>query len=950
MVEGGARGAGLRRLQPERAPQDRLRDLVGAAWTNGAVLPNTDLGSNPIFRSYPSTGLAPGGAAIRYFPDINGGLFNNGESLPTTNRQMKFRLTVRDGKGGVNAADTTVNVVNNSAQPFLLTEPSTGAVWQPNTQKTVRWNVANTNQAPYNCANVKIEMTNSNGGTIAVLNGSTPNDGSETVTVPVASGNVLIKVSCTDQNQIFFAVTNSPGILVCSDVLLNDNHEDGQAGWTVGGNDDLWTLRTNDAAKALSGQNYWFATSWGFDTSTLTSQTFTATSNNTVLRFMHSYKFVANHQSGKVVLRIAGQGDQDLTSIAGQAADYPSYKGQQIDLTGKVTQGQNFQIIFRRDAGFGGISGDSSAGWFLDDVSLCSSAPVSPPPPTATHTATATSTPSATPTATETSTNTPNAPTDTPTNTPTGTLPPDTPTHTPTSTPTATPSPSPTPTPTATTEIVVVPGQARWTGGGGNDDWNNGGNWDSGRAPDQNVSVIIPGGLANYPTIRNDAAVNNIQIDGGARVDMSGGVLSVHGNWGGSTGGTAEYCQRYNIGEAGSAPKRFGADPIADTIVIPNGGQLTDLDVYLNIDHVWAGDIVARLKHETSDTQITLFDPSNDNCEGDQSPITFDDEAAEAVVDACVNSNPAFAANRYRPNQALSAFDGATFAGAWTLDLSDVYPAADDGFLNEWCLQVTVAESVGDFVATGGTVRFLGAFTHALRASADSRFNHLAIGDGATVQQVSLGSDVTIDGNLTIRQGAQLSGGAFHVTIKGNWNQADGNGFQADTSQVIFAGNGTQTLSGDPLFAYLVVREGSLLDVGGSDPRVAVQLVNDGAIRQTKAVAGNDWVRFIDAGGYLGVDIHANGGDLGDTTVSIRKSPTGCLDRPGVTIQRCFTIEPTNVSGNNVDIRFYYAGEEQLSNSCSNMDGYQLDTGTGEVTKQNRYAWRCAYEPRVSPL
>ncbi|HEX6188377.1 MAG TPA: M12 family metallo-peptidase [Pyrinomonadaceae bacterium] len=171
--------------------------------------PNTDDGSRPIFRSF-----APVSSPSRTFPrlqDVLSGFETMGESLPTTTRTMNFRITARDnrsGGGGVNSAATQVNV-RSDAGPFIVTSPASGASWSTGTNQTVTWNVANTNNAPVSCANVKITLSTDGGLTFpTTLLASTPNDGSEAVSIPgTPSGNARIKVEAV--GNIFFNISRA---------------------------------------------------------------------------------------------------------------------------------------------------------------------------------------------------------------------------------------------------------------------------------------------------------------------------------------------------------------------------------------------------------------------------------------------------------------------------------------------------------------------------------------------------------------------------------------------------------------------------------------------------------------------------------------------------------------------------------------------------------------------
>lgn len=197
------------------------------AWNGGNA--NT---TSPLFKS-----RVPKASGSRTFPDINvilanypaspaatmGGL--KGETLPNNTRAMKFRLTVRDNKaggGGVvtggegcQTGFTTTFQVNTvaTAGPFAVTSPNGGETWNSGSTQTVTWNVVNTNAAPINCNNVKISLSTDGGLTYpTVLLASTPNDGSEAVTIPgPASTTARIKVEAAD--NIFFDISNANFII-----------------------------------------------------------------------------------------------------------------------------------------------------------------------------------------------------------------------------------------------------------------------------------------------------------------------------------------------------------------------------------------------------------------------------------------------------------------------------------------------------------------------------------------------------------------------------------------------------------------------------------------------------------------------------------------------------------------------------------------------------------------
>ena len=193
--------------------------------------PNNDVSAvRPIFRSF-----VPLAVPSRTFPrlaDILGNTETLGESMPTRSRTMTFRLTARDnraGGAGVNYAATTVTV-NAAAGPFAVTQPNTALTWAAGSGQTVTWNVAGTNAAPVACANVAIDLSTDGGNTFPTsLAVATPNDGSETVTLPGTLTTVArVRVSCV--GNVFFDISNTDFTLLAPDLDFADGFESGSTG------------------------------------------------------------------------------------------------------------------------------------------------------------------------------------------------------------------------------------------------------------------------------------------------------------------------------------------------------------------------------------------------------------------------------------------------------------------------------------------------------------------------------------------------------------------------------------------------------------------------------------------------------------------------------------------------------------------------------------------------
>ena len=121
---------------------------------------------------------------------------------------LNFRLTARDGSGGVGSAATRL-VLATGAGPFLVTAPDSAMTVAGGSALNVTWNVANTAAAPVSTASVKISLSVDGGLSFPyVLAASTPNSGSKSVTLPAVSTSAArIKVEAL--GNVFFDVSNA---------------------------------------------------------------------------------------------------------------------------------------------------------------------------------------------------------------------------------------------------------------------------------------------------------------------------------------------------------------------------------------------------------------------------------------------------------------------------------------------------------------------------------------------------------------------------------------------------------------------------------------------------------------------------------------------------------------------------------------------------------------------
>ncbi len=147
----------------------------------------------------------------------------------TNDRTLHFRLTARDyrpGGGGIGTGDTALTVAPATG-PFLVTSQGSSATYAGGSAQPFTWDVAGTDAAPVNAANVKISLSADGGLTFPhVLSESTPNDGGETLTVPdVATTKGRIKIEAVgnvffDLSDADITVLASPRVAVPADTSV----------------------------------------------------------------------------------------------------------------------------------------------------------------------------------------------------------------------------------------------------------------------------------------------------------------------------------------------------------------------------------------------------------------------------------------------------------------------------------------------------------------------------------------------------------------------------------------------------------------------------------------------------------------------------------------------------------------------------------------------------------
>jgi len=156
---------------------------------------------------------------------------------------------------------------------------------------------------------------------------------------------------------------------------------------------------------------------------------------------------------------------------------------------------------------------------------------------------------------------------------------------------------------------------------------------------------------------------------------------------------------------------------VTNRITVSQNLTISDLNVRLDIDHPWVGDLIVTLRHVQTNTTVTLIDHPGqaffgpEGCGHGGISCTLDDSATQSVNDEChseaLPSDPYFVSTSaidggFRPVNALSAFNNQNLSGDWDLKVVDSVTTAE-GILLGWCLVPnTAAPAITSFTCKGG--------------------------------------------------------------------------------------------------------------------------------------------------------------------------------------------------------------------------------------------------------
>lgn len=137
---------------------------------------------------------------------------------------------------------------------------------------------------------------------------------------------------------------------------------------------------------------------------------------------------------------------------------------------------------------------------------------------------------------------------------------------------------------------------------------------------------------------------------------------------------------------------------VASSLDIPTDRVIVDLNLGVQADHSWVGDLAARLVSPWGESALLFDQPgfpvTSSGCNGDNLDLTFDDEAIKTAAELENTCDDLPALNgAFKPLETLNRFDNRNAQGIWTLEMNDNFPE-DGGAITGWSLDVCFSDTV----------------------------------------------------------------------------------------------------------------------------------------------------------------------------------------------------------------------------------------------------------------
>ncbi|MCC6413434.1 MAG: proprotein convertase P-domain-containing protein [Saprospiraceae bacterium] len=291
------------------------------------------------------------------------------------------------------------------------------------------------------------------------------------------------------------------------------------------------------------------------------------------------------------------------------------------------------------------------------------------------------------------------------------------------------------------------------------------------------------------------------------------------------------------------------AGTVTSVINIPVSRVIDDVNVSVDADHTWVGDLDAKLISPGGDT-VQLFDRpgvvdgNGFGCAGDNVDLVFDDQSsqtADLLENTCNGTSPALAGS-FQSIDVLAAYNGENSTGDWKLLVTDNYPD-DGGTLTAWSLifcfpnEITAGSMLNNLPLTVGS----GTTTNVPSANL-----HMTLSDGAALGVFTL---------LQTPQHGTLTLDGVALTVGSSFTQAD-----IDAGKLAYVHNGDAATSDDFHFDALDTNNDAWLH------NAVFQIV---VVQNTLTVSAAQTQDIICGGNNTGQITATAAGLVGDLTYSI---------------------------------------------------------------------------------
>ena len=176
--------------------------------------------------------------------------------------------------------------------------------------------------------------------------------------------------------------------------------------------------------------------------------------------------------------------------------------------------------------------------------------------------------------------------------------------------------------------------------------------------------------------------------------------------------GTQSGADSYRFESTGPAsiPDGTGSVRSIPFEVIVSGGSnliITEVEVELDIDHPWIGDLVVSLRSPSGvitriidrNGQVPLGFPGPFGCGGDDISMILDENATMAVDEVCSITETPVLSGRLRPHESFATLLGTESNGIWFIDIQDLQSGDSGSFASAALIFEIEEDCNGDGVA-----------------------------------------------------------------------------------------------------------------------------------------------------------------------------------------------------------------------------------------------------------